>query len=191
MPRFCSGCGAALGRPSPTACDGCGRQHWANAKPCAAALVVQNARLLLTRRALDPWRGLWCAPSGFCDGAEHPIDAAEREVREETGIGARVTGYLGLWIDEYAPATPAGDDAEHVAVAYYHAVPTRDPVVTPDPDEVDAVEWFEPDRLPRDLAPPTNGRLIFAAWRAAYAAGATRARLWDRPSAGSLPRGEG
>jgi ADP-ribose pyrophosphatase YjhB (NUDIX family) len=169
MPRFCSGCGSPLGRPAPVACAACGRQHWANAKPCAAALVVQDGRLLLTRRAHDPWRGLWCAPSGFCDGDEHPIDAAEREVREETGLGARVTG-----------ETPAGDDAEHVAVAYYHAVPTGETVGSPDPREVDAVEWCDADRLPAELAPPTNGRHIFGAWRTAYAAGETTTPLRDR-----------
>jgi ADP-ribose pyrophosphatase YjhB (NUDIX family) len=180
MPRFCSSCGAALGRPSPVVCDACGRQHWANAKPCAAALVVRDGRLLMTRRALDPWRGLWCAPSGFCDGDEHPIEAAEREVREETGIGARVTGYLGLWIDEYAPATFAGDDAEYVAVAYYHAVATGESVGNPDRAEVDAVEWFETDSLPADLAPPANGRRIFDAWRSAYTAGQATTPLRDR-----------
>lgn len=182
MPRFCSACGAAIGRPPPVVCEACGRAHWPNAKPCAAALVVHEGRLLLTRRALDPWRGRWCAPSGFCDGDEHPIAAAEREAREETGVGARVTGYLGLWIDEYAPGTPEGDDPEHVAVAYYHAVPTGEPAGEPDPGEVDAVEWFEPDRLPGELAPPVNGRRIFDAWRAAHAAGETITPLHDRRS---------
>jgi ADP-ribose pyrophosphatase YjhB (NUDIX family) len=179
VPRFCSGCGAHVGRPAPVACAACGKQHWLNAKPSAGALVVRDGRLLLTQRALDPWRGLWCAPSGFCDGEEHPIDAAVREAREEAAIDVRVTGYLGLWIDEYAPATPEGDDAEYVAVAYYHAVPTGD-AGDFDHDEVSATRWFEADALPSELAPPVNGSRIYGAWRAAHAAGQTATPLRDR-----------
>ncbi len=142
--------------------------HWANAKPAAAALVVQDGKLLLTRRAIEPWLGLWCAPSGFCDGAEHPIDAAEREAFEEAGMRVRVTGYLGVWIAEYAPATSAGDDAEHVAVAYYHAVPAGPAAANHDSVEVAELAWFAPGDLPRELAPPENGTRVLGAWRAAY-----------------------
>lgn len=154
--------------------------HWGNAKPCAAALVVQDGKLLLTKRAIEPWHGLWCAPSGFCDGAEHPIDTAEREALEETGVQVRVTGHLGVWIDEYAPATALGDDADHVAVAYYHATPIGTETTAHDPAEVAEVRWFAPDDLPRDLAPPVNGTRIFAAWRAAYEAGDVTSGLRDR-----------
>lgn len=28
---------------------------------------------MLVRRAHEPWNGLWCAPSGFCEHDEHPI----------------------------------------------------------------------------------------------------------------------
>jgi 8-oxo-dGTP diphosphatase len=146
MPRFCSRCGAAIGAVSPVACRRCATMHWASANPCAAALVVQDVKLLLTKRAIEPWLGLWCAPSGFCDGKEHPIAAAEREVFEEAGLRVRVTGYLGIWIDEYALATSAGDDAEHVAVAYYHAISTGEATASHDPGEVDELGWFAPNR---------------------------------------------
>jgi len=180
MPRFCSRCGSPIGEPAPVVCRACGASHWANARPCAAALVVDGGKLLLTRRALEPWLGLWCAPSGFCNGPEHPIDAAVREAYEEAGLRIRTTGYLGTWIDEYAPATDAGDDSEHVAVVYFHAVPTGEPAVAHDPGEVAEIGWFAPDRLPRELAPPVNGSRIFAAWRAAYEAGDTESSLRDR-----------
>jgi 8-oxo-dGTP diphosphatase len=180
MPRFCSSCGASIGAPAPIACRGCGAMHWGNAKPCAAALVVRDGKLLLTKRAIEPWLGLWCAPSGFCVGDEHPINAAEREALEETGVQVRVTGHLGIWIDEYASATAAGDDADHVAVAYYHAIPVGTETTAHDPAEVAEVSWFAPDDLPRDRAPPVNGARIFAAWRAAYEAGDLTTRLRDR-----------
>src|SRR3954451_11068051 len=99
--RFCSSCGTALVAPVTTTCAQCGRGHWNNAKPAAAALVVRRGTLLLVRRALEPWRGSWCAPSGFCDEDEHPINAAQRETFEEAGVRARVTGFLGMWVSVY------------------------------------------------------------------------------------------
>ena len=100
MPRFCSACGAPIAEIAPVACASCGAEHWLTASRAAAALVVHEGRLLLTRRALEPWFGLWCAPSGFCDGPEHPATTAERETLEEVGLRVHVTGYLGHWVDE-------------------------------------------------------------------------------------------
>ena len=125
---FCSRCGGRLEGAPPTVCPTCGQRVWRNAKPGAAALVVRDGRLLLVRRALTPWRGAWCAPSGFCDGDEHPILTAERETLEETGFAVRVTGFLGIWAGPY-------EDGEATAVAYYHAelagvIPHSDELMT-------------------------------------------------------------
>ncbi len=51
---------------------------------------------------------MWCAPGGFCEMGEHPIETVEREVLEETGYRVRRTGYIGVWVDRYAddPASP-------------------------------------------------------------------------------------
>src|SRR5919201_3245464 len=132
MSCFCSTCGAALPAPPPVSCAECGRSHWRNAKPGAGAVVVRDGAVLLVRRAHDPWRDMWSAPAGFCDGLEHPIAAVEREVLEETGVRVNVTGFLGIWTDEYAD-TLGTEDAELISVAYYHAVPTDDTVGAPDP----------------------------------------------------------
>jgi ADP-ribose pyrophosphatase YjhB (NUDIX family) len=171
MPRFCSACGAPIGARAPVVCAVCGAAHWHNAKPAGAALVVHDGRLLLTRRAIEPWRGMWCAPSGFCDRDEHPAVCAEREALEEAGVRVRVVGYLGHWIDEYLPAADEASEAQYCAVSYYHSVP----VGGPQPglrgdDEVAEVAWFASDELPAALAPPVNGPGIYAAWREALAA---------------------
>jgi ADP-ribose pyrophosphatase YjhB (NUDIX family) len=179
MPRFCSACGAPVGVRAPTACPACGSPHWLNASPAAAALVVHDGKLLLTRRAIEPWRGLWCAPPGFCDGPEHPAACAEREAFEEARVRARVVGYLGHWIDEYASGAPDGTDPQHSAVSYYHAVPTEEPRGHVDGSEVAEVSWFGADELPEELAPPGNGSRIYRAWRAAFASGRLETPLPD------------
>ena len=180
--RFCPSCGAELPGLPPVECLRCGARHWRNAKPGAAGLVVRDGRLLLVRRAHDPWRGKWCAPAGFCDADEHPILTAEREVHEEAGIDARVTGFLGVWTGVYAETTEEGG-SEWISVAYYHAEPLDDSAGAPDHVETDAVCWFPADDLPPDdeLAPPGRFAEVLEAWRTAHDAGETRTPLLDRP----------
>jgi 8-oxo-dGTP diphosphatase len=180
MAGFCSSCGAALPAPPPVTCADCGRAHWRNAKPAAGAVVVRDDTVLLVRRAHDPWRDMWSAPAGFCDGLEHPIAAAEREVFEETGVRASATGFLGIWTDAYADAD-ADADAELISVVYYYATPLDEGSGEPDPAEVAEVRWFPWDDLPAALAPPGTLARVLAAARAGWQAGATATPLPDRP----------
>lgn len=176
---FCSACGTKLpGRP-PVTCPACGAEHYANSKPCAGALIMRDGRLLLLRRAIDPWRGRWDIPGGFCDAEEHPIDTAAREAREETGLDVEVTGFLGLWLDRYPdPAEP--DDPMVTLNAYYHARAGAE-VGHPDAAETSELAWFEPDALPEEIAFPHHAEAVLAAWREAVADGLTVTPLPDRP----------
>ncbi|MGH9036149.1 MAG: NUDIX domain-containing protein, partial [Acidimicrobiia bacterium] len=68
---FCSTCGSRLPAPLPATCPSCGAEHYRNAKPCAGALVMRDGKLLLMRRAHEPWLGRWDIPGGFCEVDEH------------------------------------------------------------------------------------------------------------------------
>jgi ADP-ribose pyrophosphatase YjhB (NUDIX family) len=151
--RFCSACGAELESPPPVTCSACGTSHWRNPKPCANGIVVDGDRVLLARRAYAPWKDRWGSPGGFCEHGEHPIETVEREVLEETGLRVRVTGYLGVWVDEYADdrAVPSNDV---INVAYYLAEPVGGDEAAYDLAEVSELRWFGWDELPGDLAPP-------------------------------------
>jgi len=179
MPRYCSACGSPIGVRAPVACPSCGAAHWLTTSRAAGALVVHDGRLLLTRRALEPWLGRWCAPSGFCDGPEHPIATAERETLEEVGLRVRVTGYLGHWVDEYLPGGDDGVEPQWCAVFYYHAVPLGGLDLSYQAGEVSDAAWFLPDELPAEPAPPGNGSRIYAAWREAFRAGRLETPLPD------------
>ena len=133
----------------------------------AGALVVHEGRLLLLRRSIEPWRGAWCAPGGFCDEGEDVAAAAIREAREEAGLEIELTGYLGQWVDEYVAGTDEGDDPAYCCVAYFHARVVGHPAPRADGVEMAELGWFAPDDLPRPLAPsPGHGEEIYAAWAA-------------------------
>jgi ADP-ribose pyrophosphatase YjhB (NUDIX family) len=56
-------------------------------------VLIRERRLLLTLRAHSPWRGWWEIPGGFQNAGEHPEDGARREIAEEIGVEAELSGY--------------------------------------------------------------------------------------------------
>ena len=162
--RFCSACGVELASRPPVTCTACGTSHWLNPKPCANTILVDGGKVLLVRRGNpdSPWHGSWCAPGGFCEVGEHPVDTAVRETREETGYRIEVGGYLGTWVDVYAD-DPSTTDAETINVSYYSGAIASSDAAVADPAEVSEVAWFAWDELPADLAPPGTLRAVLEA----------------------------
>ena len=84
------------GEPEPEAVD---QQNVSEHCRAEYKYVDEDAHVL-TRRAHAPWQGLWCAPSGFCDGPEHPILAAEREVLEGEEVYKMVSEFTGVPVEK-------------------------------------------------------------------------------------------
>jgi len=57
-------------------------------KPCVAvgAVVIHSGKVLLVQRGQPPAEGLWAIPGGSVELGETLQAAAEREIKEETGI---------------------------------------------------------------------------------------------------------
>lgn len=60
----------------------------ASGRPALAALAVvtRDDEVLLVRRRKDPDRGLWGYPGGHVEAGETVVEAAVRELAEETGV---------------------------------------------------------------------------------------------------------
>lgn len=101
--NYCMTCGTALaetvidGTPRK-ACtkEGCGFVHWGNYSIGAGALVMNEGKVLLVRRAQEPGKGYWTNPGGYIEQLEPIQETIQREVLEETGIVAEVTSIVAL-----------------------------------------------------------------------------------------------
>ncbi len=78
-------------------CLKCGWVFYPQRKVSAGCLLVKDDKLLLVKRATEPWLGSWYIPAGFVEVDETPRQAAEREVKEETGLDVSVTTLFGLY----------------------------------------------------------------------------------------------
>lgn len=164
-PRFCPRCGAPLevtfrpGADRPLqVCSACGRTHYRNAKPCVGVLAMRDGRLLLVRRAIDPFRGYWDIPGGFLEEGEHPEQGALREVKEETGLEVHLTDLLGFYLDRYVYQGEQG-----ITLNIYFLGEVIGGEERP-ADDAAALGWFPPDRLPRRLA-FDHARKVLEDWR--------------------------
>jgi 8-oxo-dGTP diphosphatase len=61
------------------------------------AIIVEDGRVLLIKRAKAPLLGEWSIPGGMLELGETLRQGAEREALEETGLVVRATDLLGVF----------------------------------------------------------------------------------------------
>jgi len=60
----------------------------------ASIAVLKDRWVLLVRRALPPYAGLWSLPGGKTEANESARDTVRRELKEETGIEVEIEGVV-------------------------------------------------------------------------------------------------
>jgi 8-oxo-dGTP diphosphatase len=113
----------------------------------AAIIITRQAgveQILLTRRNVEPFKGMWCLPGGHIDQYETAKDAVVREVKEETDIDLNPS-FFG-YFDEILP-----HQGLHAVVLTF--VGNYTGRVDPNKDEVIEIGWFSmPEALSLPLA---------------------------------------
>ncbi|MDY6951810.1 MAG: NUDIX hydrolase [Thermodesulfobacteriota bacterium] len=68
------------------------REYPESPQTAVGAIVVKDEKVLMVKRVHAPGEGLWAIPGGGVELGETLEEAAEREVKEETGIVIRARG---------------------------------------------------------------------------------------------------
>jgi 8-oxo-dGTP diphosphatase len=99
-------------------------------------------KLLLIRRAGEPYRGKWALPGGFVEMDEDLEQAARRELEEETGVS-------GVYLEQlYTFGRPDRDPRERVITIAYYALIPSDKLQLRAATDAEAVGWFGMEELP-------------------------------------------
>ena len=79
---------------------------------CVGVVCLRGDSVLLIRRGAPPLAGAWSLPGGRIEWGERVEAAALRELREETGVTAQLTGLLAV-VDGLF-----GEDRHYVLIDY-------------------------------------------------------------------------
>ncbi|POF34812.1 NUDIX hydrolase [Roseibium marinum] len=115
-----------------------------------SVLCHRNGRVLLIKRGKDPYKDHWSLPGGLVELGETLLEAAERELREETGVKARL-GAPAETFDSIQRDADGSVRAHFILTVFCGAYRSGPP--EPGDDAV-ALEWIEPDRLDDRLTTP-------------------------------------
>src|SRR5918993_2331110 len=105
--RFCPVCGAALEprvlkatEPKRLVCTSptCGFVFYLDPKIAVGTVIrMDDGKIVLVRRAIEPGYGKWVFPGGYVDRGEEVTLAAIREAREESGLDVRIDRLLNIY----------------------------------------------------------------------------------------------
>ncbi len=108
----------------------------------AVVFTDEPTRILLVRRAREPFAGRWALPGGFVDEMEPLEDAVRRELREETGL----TDIEGLRQVKTYGAPGRDPRGWTVSIAFSAAV--TDEVAVEGADDAEEAAWFPIEDIP-------------------------------------------
>jgi len=102
----------------------------------------EQLKLLLIRRAGDPYQGKWALPGGFIQLDEDLEQSARRELEEETGV-------TGVYLEQlYTFGKPGRDPRERVITVAYYALIPSDKLQIRAATDAEAVGWFGMEEIP-------------------------------------------
>jgi 8-oxo-dGTP diphosphatase len=152
--RFCPRCGREMNRATLDGLErlycpdeSCGYIYYHNPIPAAGAILVEDDRILMVKRAHPPRIGWWCIPAGFMEWHEHPSETAVRELEEETGLKVKLTSFFEVY--------SGNDDPRINAILLLYLGEVIGGELQAADDALD-VRWFGFDELPEKIAFQTH-----------------------------------
>ncbi|OGM03151.1 hypothetical protein A2115_01385 [Candidatus Woesebacteria bacterium GWA1_41_8] len=139
--KFCPLCGTPLllkldeGKQRKY-CGACGWIYYPHVFAAVGAVIRKANRVLMVRRAREPFKQTWMFPAGFVDYGEHPEETLRREVKEETGLGVKSAELLVIQQN--------GDDPRALGhFVFFYDVETTGKIKNMDNGENEQIAWVD------------------------------------------------
>ncbi len=102
-------------------------------------ILIEDDKLLLVKRAKEPFKGEWALPGGRIEDDETAEQCLTREMKEETGLDVEPVRLVGIYSDP-------GRDPRRIIAASYIVKRTGGELKAG--DDAEEVKWFPLDGLP-------------------------------------------
>jgi ADP-ribose pyrophosphatase YjhB (NUDIX family) len=112
-------------------CQRCDFIDYQNPKIVAGSVVLEDQKILLCKRAIEPRKGFWTLPAGFMELGESVEEAAQREAQEEALATIEIDRLLAVY------SVPRIGQVQ----VMFRANLIGDYGVGPESEAVDLVEW--------------------------------------------------
>lgn len=154
--RFCPVCAGELAvrlleETERRCCTQCTFVLYANPAAAAASVVLKGSEVLLIQRDIEPFKGHWTLPAGYEEYDETPVQTAERETREETGLEVRAFGLYDLLYT-------SDDPRKRGILAVYLCEPVGGTLAPG--DDAAAARFFRVDDVPGAIGFANNRRVL-------------------------------
>ncbi len=108
------------------------------------SILDEELKVLLIKRKIWPYEGMWAIPGGFVKMDESLETAAYRELAEETGVTSE-----NVYLEQlYTFGQPDRDPRTRVITVAYFALVSADKISAQAADDAEDVAWFSVYRLP-------------------------------------------
>jgi len=105
--------------------------------------VFKNEKILFGKRIGKTGFGTWCLPGGHFEWGESLIDAAKRELQEETGLIAEELEFLHIINDPK-------EETHYVHINFLAKKWHGEPKII-EPNKFAEWAWFDTDELPKEI----------------------------------------
>ncbi len=112
---------------------------------CAVILQNDKGEILLGRRKNAYKAGYYGLPGGRVNGVEKAIEAARREILEETGVKVNNLEYIG--------AVKEWQNTHHFIHFIYHSSDWKGQVRLMEPNKCASWSWYNLNKLPKPILP--------------------------------------
>ncbi|MBU0586471.1 NUDIX hydrolase [Candidatus Micrarchaeota archaeon] len=106
----------------------------------ADIVLIRKEEVLLVRRGVEPFKGMWAVPGGRIEDDETLEECCLREMKEETGLDVKIEKLIGVY------SNPKRDPRKVIAVVYLCGIVGGE--MKAQEGEILEVKWFKLSELP-------------------------------------------